>query len=344
MLKKFKTVFFLGAFIGIAWVAIQVIQGYQTLFLPIQIAQAEQFFEISPGSSLSGILKKLEKENIPINSNIFMLLIRWQGVESKLQAGEYRIVQGVTTPMALLEDMVMGRVVQRPFLLVEGWTVYQLLTALQKDTSLEHTPELRVDNMMHLLSQQIAGDVPKHPEGLFFPDTYYFSKPTKDIDLLNRIRLTMDKKLLQAWVNRSPRCTLASPYEALILASIVEKETAKSDEYEKIAGVYFNRLRKNMLLQADPTVVYGLGDGMDRPLTKEDLKTPTPYNTYLHLGLPPTPICIPGERAIKAVMHPAETDALYFVASGQGDKGHYFSKTLSEHNQAVSRYRKTMVK
>jgi UPF0755 protein len=236
----------------------------------------------------------------------------------------------------------MGRVVQHPFLLVEGWNIHQLLAALNKETALEHTPNLRVDNIMEHIPDQDVAQAENHPEGLFFPDTYYFSKPTKDVDLLKRIRLNMDKKLTQAWSNRSPHCPLKTPYEALILASIVEKETARADEYEKIAGVYCNRLQKKMLLQADPTVVYGLGPTVDRPLTKEDLKTPSSYNTYVNAGLPPTPICIPSERAMMAVMHPHVTDALYFVASGQGDRGHYFSKTLSEHQEAVGRYRKAI--
>ncbi len=342
MFKKLKTLFVFGMLLGVGWVAFQAVRYYQHLFLPIRLTQAEQFFEIPPGSSLAAIIKKLQHENIPIEPNAIMLLIRWQQVESKLQAGEYRIIRGVTTPMALLEDMVMGRVVQHPFLLVEGWNVHQLLAALNKETALQHTPALRVDNMMEFIPDQDLAQAANHPEGLFFPDTYYFSKPTKDIDLLKRIRLNMDKKLTQAWKNRSTRCNLKTPYDALILASIVEKETAKADEYEKIAGVYCNRLQKNMLLQADPTIMYALGPNVDRPLTKADLKNPSSYNTYLYPGLPPTPICIPSERAIQAVMHPQATDALYFVASGQGDRGHYFSKTLSEHNEAVSRYRKAI--
>jgi UPF0755 protein len=342
MFKRLKTLFFLGICLSMGWVAFQAVNYYQRLFLPIPLAQSEQFFEVPPGSSLSAIVRKLQQENIPIDPNAFMLLIRWQQVESKLKAGEYRIVRGVTTPMVLLEDMVMGRVVQHPFLLVEGWNIHQLLAALNKEPALQHTPDLRVDNIMEFIPDQDLAQAENHPEGLFFPDTYYFSKPTKDVDLLKRIRLNMDKKLTQAWQNRSPRCTLKTPYEALILASIVEKETARADEYEKIAGVYFNRLEKKMLLQADPTVVYALGPNIDRPLSKEDLKNPSPYNTYLNAGLPPTPICIPSERAMVAVMHPEVTDALYFVASGQGDRGHYFSKTLSEHNEAVGRYRKAI--
>lgn len=338
-----RTVFVLSLCLGLGYLGYWGIYYYQRLFVPIAITQSEIFFEVPAGSSLSAIANKFQEEDIPIEPKLFLALVRWQQVESKLKAGEYRIVRDITTPIALLEDMVMGRVVQHPFQLLEGWTIYQILAALAEEPNVAHTSGLTAETVLSQI--RIAGmPASEHPEGLFFPDTYYFTKHTQDIVLLKRIMQVMEKKLQGAWNNRRIGSVLKTPYEALILASIVEKETAKSDEYAKIAGVYVNRLNKKMLLQADPTVSYGIGQHFMGPLTKQHLQTPSAYNTYLNAGLPPTPICIPSERAIQAVMHPEITDALYFVASGQEGGGHYFSKTLAEHNEAVARYRKAIAR
>jgi UPF0755 protein len=239
-----------------------------------------------------------------------------------------------TTPRALLEKMIKGQVVQYAIAFPEGGTFTQLLTILAAHPALQKTlPTKSPSEIMGLL-----GEPTLYPEGLFFPDTYYFTADMSDMDLLRRARKTMEDKLTQAWEKRDPNIRLNTPYEALILASIIEKETGHPEERFLVSGVFQRRLEKNMRLQADPTVIYGVRETFSHRLTREQLKQDTPYNTYMHKGLPPTPIALPSLKAIEAALHPASGAALYFVAKPDGT--HYFSATLKEHNEAVAKYQR----
>ncbi|MGB8078574.1 MAG: endolytic transglycosylase MltG, partial [Gallionella sp.] len=217
---------------------------------------------------------------------------------------------------------------------IEGWTFKQLRESLNSSPDIVHTT-------LNLTDQEILqriGAAENHPEGLFFPDTYYFAAGSNDLVIFKRAYQTMQKHLQQAWLTRAPDLPMKTPYEALVLASIVEKETGAPEDRSMIAAVFVNRLRRGMLLQTDPTVIYGLGDSFDGNLRKRDLLKDTSYNTYRRAGLTPTPISLPGVASLQAAMHPAKTDALYFVSRGDGSS--QFSSTLTEHNRAVDRYQK----
>lgn len=252
--------------------------------------------------------------------------------EMDLKAGEYQF-EGPIKPSDILEKMRSGQVIQYQFRLLEGWTFKQFKKALSDNEHLIN--DLSNDDSKFLVT---ISDQYKSPEGWFFPDTYYFVRNTSAQDLMKRAFQLMDAKLNQAWNERDVVSTkwLETPYEALILASIIEKETAKVEEMPQISSVFLNRLKKKMRLQTDPTVIYGIGDAFDGDIRRKDLRTYTPFNTYVIKGLPPTPICMPGWAAIEAALNPDQTEYLYFVADGSG--GHYFSKTLQEHESAVDRY------
>jgi UPF0755 protein len=226
---------------------------------------------------------------------------------------------------------------QHELRLGEGWTLNEVLEAVETNPKLTHMltsnePDDLVEQLEMTLEQQ-----PPHPEGWFFPDTYHFPKGTTDIQFLQRAYELMQANLTQEWLQRAEGLPYTTPYEALIMASIIERETGVTNEYAQVAGVYVRRLQQGMRLQADPTVIYGLGANYEEPLTREHLQFYTPYNTYMISGLPPTPIGLPSRSAIHAALHPAPGTALYFVATGEG--GHTFSNTLEEHNQAVAKYR-----
>ena len=237
------------------------------------------------------------------------------------------------TPAALLDLLVSGKVIEYSLTLVEGWTFAQVLEATRSHPVLVQSlaPDAGPGDVMTAL-----GHPGEHPEGRYFPDTYQFPRGTTDLQVLARSYDRMAEVLAREWDARAEGLPITDPYEALTLASIVEKETGRAEERPAIAGVFVRRLEKGMLLQTDPTVIYGLGDAFDGNLRRRDLERDTPYNTYTRAGLTPTPICMPGRDAIHAVLHPADGDALYFVATGDG--GHHFSATLSEHNRAVRRY------
>jgi UPF0755 protein len=256
---------------------------------------------------------------------------RLNGLATRLQAGEYALTPGLTPP-ALLERIVAGQVIQYPLTVVEGWTFRQLRQALAAHPKLVQTlAGLSDAEIMTRLGR--PGD---HPEGRFLPDTYHFPAGFTDAAFLRRALTAMDQRLADLWKRRSPAAPLQEPYQALILASIIEKETGMAAERAEIAGVFARRLRQGMRLQTDPTVIYGLGEAFDGNLRRRDLETDTPYNTYTRAGLPPTPIALPGLAALEAAVNPADGDTLYFVADGEG--GHVFSRTLEEHNRAVRRY------
>ena len=287
---------------------------------------------IQHGESLRSVIVSLRDAGVQTGNDLeWQLLAARMGVRSKMQVGEYAIAPDMT-PEQLLRNVSTGKVIQYHFTIVEGWNMRELRAALKTAPSLHHA---LADTSDSALMVQL-GRSRMHPEGRFLPETYAYTRDSSDIDLLARAAKAMDAALGEEWARRDPNSTLKSPDEALILASIVEKETALPDERARVAGVFVRRLQKNMLLQTDPTIIYGLGGSYDGTIHKRDLYTDTPYNTYTRAGLPPTPIAMPGRAALHVAMHPASGDALYFVASGGG--GHVFSATLAEHNAAVKRY------
>jgi UPF0755 protein len=288
--------------------------------------------DIPMGTPLPGVLRVLESSGIHVGQNLYWrALAREMGVAGRLHAGEYALAPGIT-PRELLAKMAAGDVVQHHFTIVEGWTFAQTRATLARDADLKQTLAGADDvAVMHAL-----GAADALPEGWFLPETYSYVKGMSDLDVLRRAFEAMHKTLDKLWVAREPGLPLESPYQALILASIVEKETARVDERPQIAGVFLHRLKIGMKLQTDPSVIYGLGASYDGNLHRRDLDADTPFNTYTRMGLTPTPIALPGLAALTAVMHPAATDALYFVARGDGS--HEFSATLEAHNHAVAKY------
>lgn len=300
---------------------------------PIALREATVDFRIAPKSTLRSAATQMQQAGIGINADLLALFARWQGVATGIKAGSYSVKQGIT-PVELLTKLARGDVSQGEALLVEGWTFRQWRARLEQHPDLKH-------EMQGLSEAEIAarlGIDGGKIEGWLLPDTYLFDKQSSDLELLARAHRAMRKKLELAWNERDANLPYKTPYEALIMASIVEKETGRSDDRAQVAAVFVNRLRKGMLLQTDPTVIYGLGETFDGNLRKRDLQNDTPYNTYTRGGLPPTPIAMPGLASIQAAMHPAANDMLYFVARGDGSS--HFSRTLDEHNKAVSKYQK----
>ena len=288
-------------------------------------------FDVSPGASIGAIAAELETRGVLRSAVYLRAYARLHGLASQIKTGEYLIAPG-STPRTLMEKLVAGRVIQYALTIVEGWTFRQMLDAVHSHDKLEAT--LKGLSGAEIMAR--LGHPGEHPEGRFFPDTYHFPKGTSDLDFLRRAYDTMERKLREVWEQRTPDLPLDGPYQALILASIIEKETGLTGERREIAGVFVRRLRKGMLLQTDPTVIYGAGANFDGDLRRKDLETDTPYNTYVRKGLPPTPICLPGAESLAAAVDPAPGDALYFVARGDGS--HVFTKTLKEHNRAVREY------
>ncbi|WP_291186001.1 endolytic transglycosylase MltG [Dokdonella sp.] len=303
---------------------------------PLPIARADATIDVARGASYRDILAQLRREGLAGSGTLDDL--RWRalgrelGVAGRLHAGEYALPQGLT-PRELLRRMEAGQVVQHRFTIIDGWTFKQLRVALANETGLAQTLPTLSDEDIAKKFAVAEGN----PEGWFLPETYSFVKGEADVDVLNRAHAAMKKALDKAWAGRDAGSVkLDSPYQALILASIVEKETGRPDERPLIAGVFLRRLQFRMRLQTDPTVIYGLGASYDGNIRKRDLETDTPYNTYTRDGLPPTPIALPGVPALEAAMHPTPGDALYFVARGDGS--HEFTPTLDEHNRAVQKY------
>ena len=302
-------------------------------FKPLPLPTSPYQFTIAPGASLKKLAVQLEDAGVLQDELRFRILGRAMGYAGRIQAGTYSLDRPLT-PLELLGKIVRGEVIQGAVLFVEGWNIREVRQELARNPQLEH----RLVDMTDAELLAAIGAEEGHPEGLFFPDTYYFSPHSPDIDVLRRAYQLQRQKLLAAWEIRAPELPYKSPYEALIMASIIEKETGAPEERPLIAAVFVNRLNKGMRLQTDPTVIYGVGAKFDGNLRKADLQRDTPYNTYTRAGLPPTPIAMPGEEAIRAALNPAESKALYFVARGDGT--HVFSSTLEEHNRAVNRYQK----
>ena len=300
---------------------------------PVTVTEPGAGLEIGSGSSFRLVSDELEQRGILSSSFLFRIYARWTDQTSAIQAGDYLITSG-TTPTTLLEQLVSGDVQLYSFTIIEGWNHRELLQALhaheQIDASMtdEDWPGLLVE----------LGASTAHPEGLFLPETYRVPRNSSDRAVLKQAYLLMNKTLLEEWGNRAEDIQVKTPYEALILASIVEKETARADEREKIAGVFNRRIQLRMRLETDPTVIYGIGPAFNGNLTRKDLRTDTPYNTYTRRGLPPTPIAMVGRAAIHAAVHPADGKELFFVATGLDDGSHKFSETIDEHNDAVAEY------
>lgn len=310
-----------------------VYADYRTFIdAPLGVPGSGLTLEVKPGMGIGAIARELQRQPGLLRSTIYLeAYARWSGLAPRLKAGEYALIPGMT-PRSLLERIVAGQVIQYPLTIVEGWTFRQLRQALAEQPKIAHTLQ-QLDDAAIMARLGRPG---VHPEGRFFPDTYHFPAGTRDEALLRRALTTMDQRLAAIWDQRVSNLPLRDAKQALILASIVEKETGQAEERAQIAGVFIRRLQKDMPLQTDPTVIYGLGAAFDGDLRRQDLLTDTPYNTYTRKGLPPTPIALPGAAALLAVVQPASGDALYFVANGAG--GHVFSRTLEEHNQAVQRY------
>lgn len=316
--------------IGVMTVVWQVNQFLAT---PVALDNGAVDFEITPGSSFRTVSDNLADLGIIDSPELLRAYARWTGQASAVHAGRYRIVGG-TTARQLLEKFTSGDVKLYSFTLIEGWNQWDLLRELRGHPQLDgRLSEEDWPRLLDDLGAQVA-----HPEGLFLPETYRFPAGTTDEELLRQAYSLMQSVLDEEWALRSPTTPVTSPYEALILASIVEKETGRADERARIAGVFARRLQKGMRLQTDPTVIYGIGPEFDGDLRRGDLRRDTPYNTYTRGGLPPTPIAMPGRAAIHAVLHPADGDELYFVATGLGDGSHAFSKTKAEHDAAVAQY------
>ncbi|TCT20818.1 endolytic transglycosylase MltG [Thiobaca trueperi] len=299
---------------------------------PVAISGDRTTLDIARGTSLHALARQMTEQGILKHPYYFMALTRLQGDQARIQAGEFELTAGMTPPQVLAR-IVSGQVIQYPITLVEGWTFRQALAAIDAHPRFggESLTALSDDELMTQL-----GRPGEHPEGCFFPDTYRFPRTAKRLDILRRALERMDRVLAEEWEKRRPDVPLATPYEALILASIIEKETGVPAERPQIGGVFARRLQQGMRLQTDPTVIYGLGVRYDGNIRRADLREPTPYNTYVIQGLPPTPIALPGRESIRAALQPADDDSLYFVAKGDGS--HVFSATLDEHNRAVRRY------
>jgi UPF0755 protein len=298
---------------------------------PAKAATLPVEFEIPAGIGLRGAARRLEQAGIDVGRKRFEALARFLGTTQDIKAGYYRI-SAPMTPREILDKLERGDVVQSELVLVEGWTFAQFRAALDSSNALRHDSRGLAD--AEILAR--IGALEGHPEGLFFPDTYLFARGSSDLAVLRRAYRVMQEHLGREWAQRAPDAPFRTPYEALIMASIVEKETGRAAEREQIAGVLVNRLRIRMALQADPTVIYGLGDSFDGNLKKVHLRTDGPYNTYTRRGLPPTPIAMPGLAALRATLQPARLDALYYVSRGDGTSE--FSRTLKDHNRAVAKY------
>ena len=303
------------------------------LHQPIVPAGEPLELAIEPGTTPRGVARDVVASGARVDARMLYAWFRLSGQDRAIKAGNYEILPG-TTPRGLLQKLVRGEESLRAITLVEGWNWRQVRQALAREDQLKN--ELASLSDEALMAQ--LGRPGVHPEGRFFPDTYTFAKGSSDIALLRRAMHAMDKRLEAAWAQRAVDSPLKSADEALILASIVEKETGKASDRAQIAGVFANRLRIGMLLQTDPTVIYGLGEKFDGNLRRRDLQTDTPWNTYTRAGLPPTPIAMPGKASLLAAVQPQATRALYFVARGDGTS--QFSESLDEHNRAVNRYQR----
>jgi UPF0755 protein len=333
----------LAALVALALAAAWVAAGLKSLDEPLNVS-APIRFKVPPGSRFAHVAAELAQRGVIAEPRVWVLYARWKGMASSIKAGEYEIEPGAT-PRSLLSKMVNGQVLLHSFTIVDGWRVLDMLAAMKKNPDITATlPDSPTGSPIGVPAGLMdrLGSSRAQPgtdaEGQFLPETYRFPSGTTDIELLKQSHAALVRELDSAWASRDPSIPLHGAQELLIVASIVQKESGVPQELAKIAGLYLHRLRIGMRLQADPTVIYGLGERYDGALHTVDLHSDGPYNTYTRAGLPPTPIALAGAAAIDSVAHPESTDALYFVASPRDDGSHVFSATLEEQNAAVARY------
>ena len=303
--------------------------------LPVQ---STILYEFKAGSSVATLSKDLTQQGLIDRPYYLSIWTRITGKARKLKAGEYEIKPGMS-PNDLLHAMIHARVQQYSITLVEGRTFWQMMNQINEASNLKHQLRGLTDSEI----MEKIGHPGEHPEGRFYPETYHFPKAMSDVQFLKRAYKEMQMRLEKAWRNRAKGLPFKNSYEALIMASIVEKESALASERSRIAGVFINRLNRRMRLQTDPTVIYGLGEKFDGDIRFRDLRRDTPYNTYTRRGLPPTPIAMPGQGAIDAVMHPDKTEYIYFVARSDQSGSHVFSTTLKDHEKAVDQFQRKKV-
>jgi len=305
--------------------------GMRSLDEPVRLAEPLRF-KVASGARFARVAAELAAQGVIVNPRAWVFYARWSRLASAVKAGEYEIQPG-TTPRELLTKMVNGQVLLHSFTIIDGWRVQDMLAALRRNPDIVSTLGDTAPNLMDKLG--LPGI---DPEGQFLPETYRYVAGTTDIELLRQAHAALTKELDAAWMDRDPDLRLRDSHELLIMASIVEKESGLPQELRVIAGLYLHRLSIGMRLQADPTVIYGMGDRYEGDVRTVDLRTDGPYNTYTRVGLPPTPIALAGAAAIRATARPEKTDAIYFVASPKGDGSHVFSPTLEKHNAAVASY------
>jgi UPF0755 protein len=304
---------------------------------PLTTAEPAIEFTITPGSGVGTAAQQMAQAGVPVNPTLFQILARVTGQSGRIKAGSYELKPN-TSPRRLLTQLVRGEFAQEAVTIIEGWTFRQMRDAIAATKTLRHeTAKLSDAELMAKVSTEY-----KEPEGLFFPDTYLFAKGASDLQIYKQAHQMLLTRLNAAWEKRAENLPYKTPYEALIMASIVEKETGQKSERAMIAGVFVNRLRTGMMLQTDPSVIYGMGTRYEGKIAKKDLLTDTPYNTYTRYGLPPTPIALPGVQSLSAALSPAKTDALYFVSRNDGTS--HFSNDLNEHNRAVNQYQRGAAK
>jgi UPF0755 protein len=307
--------------------------GWWWVHEPLALRSPTVDLSIEPGTLPRSVARAVQDAGVDVNADLLYAWFRLSGQDRLIKAGSYELESGIT-PRALLRKLARGEEALRAVTLVEGWNIRQVRAALAKADMLKaDTQGLSAEEFMTRL-----GRTGVHPEGRFFPDTYTYSKGSSDVKVLQRAMRAMDKRLAAAWSQRSPQVVVKTPEEALILASIVEKETGKAADRTLISSVFHNRLRVGMPLQTDPTVIYGLGESFNGNLRKADLQADTPWNTYVRAGLPPTPIAMPGKASLLAAVQPAPGKFVYFVAKGDGTS--HFSESLDEHNRAVNKYQR----
>lgn len=324
---------FLAAVLAIGGVAVIlfVVANQRALQQPLNVGPTPIVYQIKPGMTLQQVVGDLDARHVLAHPFYVLLYARLHGLSRRIKAGEYALRPGMT-PVDMVRLFVSGKVFERSLTLVEGWTFQEMMSAVQANPYLDHT----LNGLDRAAIMRRLGHPGVNPEGMFFPDTYHFPRGTTDVAFLERAYTTMQRHLHTQWEHRAKGLPLSDPYQALILASIIEKETAVPSERARIAGVFVRRLEKGMRLETDPTVIYGLGASYQGRLTRADLARDTPYNTYLHKGLPPTPIANPGLASIHAALHPVIDGSLYFVARGDGT--HQFSRTYQGQLRAIRRY------
>jgi UPF0755 protein len=335
-----------GVVVAVLLAALAVVGGYYWATRPLVLSSPTLDVTIQPRSTVRGVAAQLNRGGVPVEPAPFAWMTRLLGLQSRLKSGNYEFKTGVT-PYEVLQKLALGDVNESVVTVIEGWTFKRMRAEFDANPALKHDTAGMSDAALlaaigasNVHEASAAGDangaVAANAEGLFFPDTYLFDKGTSDLNVYRRAYGLMQQRLAAAWSTRAPGLPYRTPYEALTMASLVEKETGRASDRPLVSAVFANRLRIGMPLQTDPAVIYGLGDNYDGHLRKRDLQQDTPYNTYVRRGLPPTPIALPGVASLQAALNPAPTSALYFVSRGDGSS--VFSDTLGDHNRAVDKY------